>query len=97
MEYKIFWTEEALQNLEGIIHYLSTEFSQKEINDFKKKLSRHVDHIRQNPLLFPRSSFQPRLRKAVISKQTSVFYEVNGNMVYLVYVFVNYQLRDRLR
>ncbi len=73
MDYKIFWTEEAIQNLEEIINYLSINWTQREVDNFKLKLSKQIDHIKRNPRLFPISQFQPRLRKAVLSKQTSIF------------------------
>ncbi len=68
MAYKIFWTEEAINNLEEIIEYLYFRWTQKEIDHFKTKLSKQIDLIRQNPFLLPTSTFQPRLRKAVLIK-----------------------------
>ncbi len=47
--------------------------------------------------MFPISFFQPRLRKAVLSKQTSIFYEIGDNMIYIAYVFVNHQNTERLK
>lgn len=97
MDYKIFWTEEAIRNLEEIIDYLSNTWSEREVIRFKEKLGRIVIHIRSNPLMFPRSEFQPRLRKAVLSKQVSVFYEIREQFVYLVYIFVNYKSTRKLK
>jgi len=39
--------------------------------------------------MFPVSNFIPRLRKAVLSKKTTVFYEVKGKAVYLAYLHIN--------
>ena len=97
MDYKIFWTEEAIQNLEEIIDYLLNNWSQREVDSFKSKLSRQIDLIKTNPKMFPISFFQPRLRKAVLSKQTSIFYEIDDNMIYIAYVFVNHQNKERLK
>lgn|SRR5690554_2449449 len=97
MDYKVFWTEEAIRNLEEIIDYLYARWTQREVDNFKLKLSRQIDLINKNPELFPKSSFQPRLRKAVMSKQTTIFYEVKNNIVYLAYIFVNYKSTDRLK
>lgn len=97
MDYKIFWTEEAIQNLEEIIDYLLTNWTQREVENFKAKLSKQIDLIKRNPRMFPISTFQPRLRKAVLSKQTSIFYEISDNVIYLVYVFVNYKNTERLK
>lgn len=73
MSYEIFWTEEAIRNLEEIIDYLLSRWTQREVDNFKVKLSKQIDLIGRDPKMFPISTFQPRLRKAVLSKQTSVF------------------------
>ncbi len=97
MDYKIFWTEEAIHNLEEIIDYLATKWTQREVDNFKKKLLKQIDIIKRNPRMFPVSTFQPRLRKAVLSKQTSIFYEIGNDVIYLVYLFVNYKNTERLK
>ena len=97
MDYKIFWTEEAISNLEEIIDYLYSRWTKREVDNFKAKLSKQINLISQNPKLFPVSTFQPRLRKAVLSKQTSIFYEVKNDTIYLAYLFVNYKSTDKLK
>ena len=88
-DYKILWTEEAINNLESILDYLNTCWTQREIDNFKRRLSKQLRLIEQNPLLFPISQYNSRLRKAVLSKQTTVFYEISGQLIYLVYLFSN--------
>lgn len=97
MDYKIFWTQEAIDNLESILEYLSANFSNQEIDKFKKKLSKQIELIQKFPQMFPVSSYNTKLRKAVLSKQTTVFYEVKENMIHLVYLFVNYQDIEKIR
>ncbi len=96
-EFKIFWTDEAINNLEDILDYLRTRWANREIENFKKRLSKQIDLIEQNPKLFPISQFNPRLRKAVLSKQTTIFYEISGYSIYLVYLFNNKQAIMRVR
>jgi len=88
-DFKIFWTEEAINNLEEIIDYLRNRWTEREVNIFKKKLSKQIELIEQNPKLFPLSTYNPRLRKAVLSKQTTIFYETVDNVIYLAYLFNN--------
>ena len=97
MDSKFFWTEEAIRNLEEIIDYLEEKWTQKEVDNFKLKLSKQIDLIISNPNMFPISTFQPRLRKAVLSRQTSIFYEVKDNVIYLSYIFVNQKNIERLK
>ena len=67
------------------------------MENFKSKLSKQIDLIEKKPKMFPISPFQPRLRKAVLSKQTSVFYEIRDNVIYIAYVFVSHKNTERLR
>jgi plasmid stabilization system protein ParE len=97
MGYKVFWTEEAVRNLGEIIDYLYSEWTEKEVVNFKAKLSVKIDLISKNPKMFPVSGFQPRLRKAVLSKQTSIFYEFKNDTIYLAYIFVNFRSHERLK
>ena len=97
MGYKIFWTEEAIRNLENILHYLEQNWTQKEVDRFKKKLSKQIELISSFPKMFPVSEHNTRLRKAVLSKQTTLFYELKGNIIYLIYLFINYQDIRKIR
>ncbi len=89
MDYKLYWTEEAVKDLENILDYLMEKWSLKEVEDFKQKLSKQLHFIMQFPFMFPVSIQNPTLRKAVLSKQTSIYYKIEKNIIYLVYLFVN--------
>lgn len=89
MAYKIVWSQESLKNLENILAYLNGEWTERETFKFKSKLRKQIEIISNHPKLFPISQFQPRLRKAVLSKQTSIFYEIKGEQVFIVYLFSN--------
>jgi len=89
MDCKLIWTEEAISNLEDILDYLTKEWTQREVNNFKKKIGRQLDLIILNPFMFPKSDYNPRLRKAVLSRQTTIFYEIRKNDIYLAYIFTN--------
>jgi len=89
MDYKLFWSDESLDNLKDITSYLETEWSERELIGFKTKLSKQLDLIVKNPKLFPVSDFQPRLRKAILSKQTTIFYEIRDYEIHIAYLFSN--------
>ncbi|MFN8205918.1 MAG: type II toxin-antitoxin system RelE/ParE family toxin [Bacteroidales bacterium] len=86
-DFKLFWTAEAIQNLEAILAYLANRWTEKEINHFKIILGKQIELIEHNPYLFPVSEYNNRLRKAVLSRQTTVFYEVSGKVIYIVFLF----------
>lgn len=49
MDYKISWTEEAIRNLEEIINYLLTHWTQREVDNFKAALAKQIDQIKKIP------------------------------------------------
>ena len=97
MDYKIFWSDESLENLDSILSYLEEEWTSKEIEKFKSKLGKQIQLITGNPKIFPVSQFQPRLRKAVLSRHTTIFYEINGNQIYIAYLFSNRMNINKIR
>jgi plasmid stabilization system protein ParE len=96
-DYKIYWTDEAINNLESILDYLKENWTQREIDNFKEILGKQIELIENNPRLFPISKYNNRLRKAVLSKQTTIFYELSGQIIYLVYLFSNKQSIKRIK
>jgi plasmid stabilization system protein ParE len=87
-KYKLYWSQESLENLEDILFYLNSKWTLREVDNFKKLLSKQIEIILTFPEIFPISVIQPRLRKAVLSKQTIVFYEVSEDRITIVYLFV---------
>lgn len=86
-KYELFWSDEAVKNLESILAYIEQEWTLKEVEKFKKRLRQVLKLISINPNLFPKSQYNKQLHKAVLSKQTIVFYKTDENRIYLVYLF----------
>ena len=97
MNYKILWTDEAIRNLEQILNYIATNWTDKEVNNFKIKLSEQLNIISKFPNIFPSSNITPRLRKAVLTKQTIIFYEVREQVIYIAYIFDSRQNPERIK
>ena len=74
-----------MEILEDIAH----KWSAKEVENFKRKPGKQLELIVQNPFMFPSSINRPTLRKAVFSKQTTIFYENIEDVVYLTYIHLN--------
>lgn len=97
MAYKLRWSEESVRNLDEILEDIRRKWTEREVNNFKKKFSHQLNLIIQNPLMFPVSSQHPKLRKAVLSKQTTVFYELNNETVSLAYIHLNKKDDENLK
>ena len=89
MDYRIFWTNESLANLQDTLDYLNSRWTEKEVNNFKSKLGKLIELIEKQPLIFPVSVHNPNLRKAVLSPQTTVYYRINYQQVEIIYIFNN--------
>jgi plasmid stabilization system protein ParE len=89
MDYKLRWSEQAVKNLEQILDDIKIKWTEREVNNFKVKLSHQLDLIVQFPYMFPASMLKKGLRKAVLSKQTTLFYKVINDTVYLAYLHIN--------
>ena len=96
-DYKVYWTNKSLNNLESILSYLRNNWTRRETENFKNRLSKQLILIQQNPYLFPVSQYNPRLRKAVLSKQITAFYEVSGQIIYVIHLFNTNQNINRLK
>ena len=96
-DFKVVWTDEAIDNLESILDYLDHIWTQRETDNFKKQLGKKIELIEQNPKIFPVSAYNPRLRKAVLSRQTTIFYEIADDVVNLVYLFNSKQDIERIQ
>ena len=89
MAYKLFWSEEALSNLEDILNYLGSNWSETEINNFKSLLIKNLELIPIFPTIFPKSEFAPNQRRAVLSKHISIFNKIIDEAIYIVYLSYN--------
>ena len=87
--YKVIWSDEALQNLIKIIDYLDSQWTKKELSKFVEKLDKRITLISENPQIFPASRIQERIRKSVLTKQISIYYQINKNSVGIITLFDN--------
>ncbi len=53
MVYEIRWSQESIDNLEDILEYLKSNWTEREILKFKNNLGFTLNLISKNPLMFP--------------------------------------------
>lgn len=91
MKYDVYWTSTAESTLDSILDMIQSKWGEASAKKFIKAVKKNIDLISENPHLF-KASFPKNVGKCVISKQTSVFYEVSlNNNVYLLYFWDNRQ------
>ncbi|MBI1768124.1 MAG: type II toxin-antitoxin system RelE/ParE family toxin [Bacteroidetes bacterium] len=85
--YKLFWSDKALADLQNIINYLIENWTQKEIQNFARRLDKRLELIVINPRLFPKTAKRREVRKSVLTKHAVIYYETKGNVVSIITLF----------
>ena len=97
MSRKIRISQIAERKLELLFEYLLEEWSYKVKSEFVKKLDKNIQIIKEQPESFPKSEKQDGLRKCVITKQTTLFYEFNEKEVHILTFFDTRQDPKKLK
>lgn len=82
--YKIDWSDEALNNLDSIIDYLTVKWSKKEIRNFFRKLDKSLAIMSRIPFSFPASDFRINVRRSVMTEQTTIYYEIKEDSIVIL-------------
>jgi plasmid stabilization system protein ParE len=89
--YKLIWSDEALNNLKGIIDYLENKWTRREIKKFAQLLDKQLGLIEENPFLFAESVKSNGLRKSVLSRQITLYYRIINYEIRIIALFDNRQ------
>ncbi|MEQ9580873.1 MAG: type II toxin-antitoxin system RelE/ParE family toxin [Arenibacter sp.] len=79
--YRVEWTKRSLINAIAIKNYLIQKFTVKEVVKFERLLRQFELTVSNFPTLYPESKSQKLLRRAVIHKNTTVYYIFNKGKV----------------
>lgn len=75
MGFEVKWTPEAIASFENVIDSIRENWSQKEVDSFKKKTNHIIELVMVQPKMY-RYSDSKGIHIAIISKQTSVLYKI---------------------
>lgn len=92
--YRIFWTDNALLELDQTLEYLENEWTATEIRKFSRELDHIIDLISKNPELFQKA--KNGVRRAVILKLNSLYYRRNGDVIEILSLYPNRKNPDEL-
>lgn len=91
MALEIFWTAEAEIQLEKIIHFLESNWTNKEITSFFKRLEKSLTAIVLNPTTYKLSHRKEGVREFLITKHNTIFYTFDDHYVYIISIWSNKQ------
>jgi plasmid stabilization system protein ParE len=90
---EVKWTKRSLNNAKKIRRYLKKRLTENEVKEFENLLDEFQKNISIFPKLYPKSNKYTNLRRAVLHKNTSVFYSCTMDKIIIVVVQDNRQER----
>ncbi len=97
MALEIIWSEEADFNLDSILKYLQSNWTEKELKNFAGKLDEQLSLISEFPLQYKQSQRLQGTRECVITKHNSLFYIVAKTSIYILSIWDNRQNPSKLK
>ena len=94
--YSVFWSSEALKNMESIFLYLEENWTQRELRKFAKLLDKQIKLIQSNPFLFEKSDKSIDVRRSVLNKLITIYYRVRFSEIQILTLFDNRQNPEKL-
>ncbi len=86
---EIIWSAKAKITFFSVIDYLNENWTKKEMIQFNQRTHITLNAIVKNPGIFPASSKNKEIRKAIIDKNNSFFYKIDSyhQRIYLLTFF----------
>ena len=97
MAYEIRFSDEAVIQLQKICIYLNDNWSEKITEEFLEVLYHKLEVISSFPYSYPGSVSNIKIRKCVVTDQTSLFYEFKNNKIIILSIFDNRQSPDKIK
>lgn len=91
----IIWTQAAIDDISENIAYLEKKWTEKEVTSFLKKVHNVLEKLSAGNIQFKPTDYK-NVFQIVIVKQVTLFYEVDGEEVFLLRFWNNYQDPARL-
>jgi len=87
-KFKIIWTEDASESFEKIALDILKNWNYKIAKDFDNKVDKYLTGLKSNPKMCQVSK-KNKIRKCVVSKQTSLIYRIKKNTIELLLFIEN--------
>jgi plasmid stabilization system protein ParE len=86
---KIEWTFNAQNELNAIYDYLEQNWTSREIERFSKRLENQLYLIARFPFICQVSEKNKPVRRCVLTKQTSFYYQVKKDRIIIITLYDN--------
>jgi plasmid stabilization system protein ParE len=90
MSLAVAWTDEAKATFDDTVIQIQAKWGERSVEKFVKAAHKIIHSISNQPYLF-KASHNENVRQAVISGQTSMFYEVHSSHIVILFFWDNRQ------
>jgi len=87
---EIIWSDDAKLDYDENIEYLLEKWTEESATNFIEEVIAVLELLKVNPKLYPESNYKS-VRRAVIRKQITLFYQIKGSTIYLVRFWNSYK------
>jgi plasmid stabilization system protein ParE len=87
--YKIEWTAKSIKDLKSINNYLTQKWTEREIIKFYSLLEKRLELISIIPDALPSSDVRMNVKRCILSKLTSIYFEVKRENILILSLFDN--------
>lgn len=86
---EVIWSAKAKRTFFSVIEYLNSNWTQKDMVQFNRRTLITINAIRKNPGIFPASSKNKEVRRAIVDKNNSFYYKIDAynQKIYLLTFF----------
>jgi len=91
MQFDVVFTAEADDTFDSIGNQILNRWGERELLDFRKRVYDVVDAISKSPLIFRSVNNSDNIRKAIIHKNCSMFYEIKELRIDILFFWDNRQ------
>lgn len=89
--YKILWTDFALSELKNTIEYLQENWTNRELKNLALEIEKTVNLLSHEPNLFQASDIKNGIRRVIVAKHNTLYYQVKDNTIEIISFFSNRQ------
>jgi plasmid stabilization system protein ParE len=89
MSFRIVWPPASKDEYADLLSFVELNHGVDAALKLLEKTDKVLEFIAANPEMFPASDAQKAIRKAVITKQTSLFYRITGQEIQLLHFWDN--------
>jgi len=95
--YKVIISKRAERNLDQLVNFLESNWSIRIRDKFLATLKEKVNQITKMPLMYQTSTKSKTIRRCVVTKQTTLFYQIKKDEIEIITIQDNRQDPIKLR